>query len=110
MADDNKKLKEKLNQICEHWHQRKKDLKSWETTSDGRLQYHIVIEYWGSHHARLVFKEKVGQQQAEAVLDPILKKLAENNEKHRCETFATEVDLNLLFTILDVDRTMEANK
>jgi hypothetical protein len=108
-AEKKKKLNDNLKKLCNHWGDRKQDLKSWETTPDGRVQFHVLINYWGSHHAYLVFNEKVTQPEAEKVLDPILKKLADDNQKDRCSEFVNEVDRTKLDKILDADRTEKAN-
>jgi hypothetical protein len=110
VADDRQKLNDQLNKLCKYWNKRKTDLKSWETTPDHRLQFHIVISYFGSHNVYLVFKRNVSQPDAQLVLDPILKRLSDDNAKGQCSAFASEVDMTALQRVVDFDRTVQANQ
>jgi hypothetical protein len=103
-------LNEILIGVCDHWNDRKEDLSVWETTEDARVQFHLVIQYWGEHHRYLVFQDKINQPYAKTLLDPIFKTLAENKKAGTCKAVPNAVDYTILKHVLDAERTKKANK
>jgi len=98
-------IKDKIQQLSKYWH--KRTLTNWGVTDDMRTQYHVQIQYWGTHNAYLIFKEKVSKQEAEKVITPLVAKISDANQAHQSSNL--NIDVDPVVRILDIERTQQAN-
>ncbi len=107
MTDHNTEqfIRDKVRQLSKYWH--KRSLTNWEVTNDARTRFHIQIKHWGTHDAFLVFKDKIGRQEAEKVVSPVIEKISQANEAD--QNASLMVNLDPVVRVLDMERTKQAN-
>jgi len=105
-------VKEKINKMCEKWN--RKTLARWERTSDKKrwkynLEFGKILFLPPLGKGSLVFKEGIGKQQAEEVIDPIIQKLEKAHKEKSCPSLMT-MDYVEVLNILDMPETKKANQ